>query len=86
MRDAFGLEIRPGRADDLHAALLRQLGQELDVAAEIHRAGIHEGPDAEIAELLHLIDGAGHGLANARNAAPTRRDSSPGTRSARARG
>src|SRR5512139_1390716 len=32
MRNAFRLEVRAGRADDVHAALLRELGQKLDVA------------------------------------------------------
>jgi hypothetical protein len=37
---------------------LPELAEELDVAAEVHGAGIDEGADAETPKLLHLIDGA----------------------------
>ncbi len=62
VRDSFRLEVRSGRTDDLHAAALPELRQELDVAAEIHGARIDEGPDPEITELLQLVDGPRHGV------------------------
>jgi hypothetical protein len=83
--DAFRLEVRAGRAHDLHAALLRQLGEKLDVAAEIHRARVDERPDAETAQLLHLIDRTRHRLGAHESAALARRDSSLETRPAHAR-
>src|SRR6185369_3542627 len=62
VRDPFRLEVSPRRTDDSEPAPLRQLGQELDVATEIHRARVDERSDPEIAELLQLVDAARHGL------------------------
>jgi hypothetical protein len=41
-RRALVLLVEARRADDVHAALLRDLGHELDVAAQVDRTGIDE--------------------------------------------
>src|SRR5439155_2661169 len=65
-RDADLLVVEAGRAHDLHARPLRDLGEELGVATEVDRARVDERAHAVVAQLLHALDGAG----DARGAVP----------------
>ena len=54
--DPHRLDVGAGGADQAHAALLRDFGDELDVAAQVHRARVDHRPNPVGMQLLEGVD------------------------------